>query len=329
MVDRRRAEAIADLVDRRVEREAARPVERQDELDLLDALEVRDGDADEASAHAAGSSARSLRGAPGRWRGRPASRGRPRKRVGPGRAREVVEAKPQDDGAPDPPRTTHPPRDAVDEPGQRRVDLVVRPAASRRARAATRSSRVGDPPARGGDRDCARARGYLAAGGPADHQDERLLQAGAASPTVRMPRAWSFAARRRRPASRRRAAGGGTRAPRRGAQRAARRAWRPRSPPWRGTRPRDADRDRQADVLPDVAAQPRCDLGRRPGEALHAAHVEERPRRSRAPRRAGSRPRTPGTSICSPRVGGHPRPDDDRVRAEPPAWRPPMAVRTP
>jgi hypothetical protein len=41
-------------------------------------------------------------------------------------------------------------------------------------------------------------------------------------------------------------------------------------------RPRDADRDRQTDELAHVAPEPHGDLGRRAGEPLHPADVEER-----------------------------------------------------
>ena len=71
-------------------------------------------------------------------------------------------------------------------------------------------------------------------------------------------------------------------------------------------------------MLPDVAAQPRCDLGRRPGEALHAAHVEERLVDREPLDERGRVLEHPEHRLARLGVGGHPRPDDDRVRAEPP-----------
>ena len=66
-------------------------------------------------------------------------------------------------------------------------------------------------------------------------------------------------------------------------------------------RPRDADRDRQADLL----AAPRAAAARRSRSACRrSARARERrgtPRRSTAPRRAASCRRTPGTPPCSPR----------------------------
>ena len=83
-------------------------------------------------------------------------------------------------------------------------------------------------------------------------------------------------------------------------------------------RPRDADRDRQADVLPDVAAQPRCDLGHVPARrsmprtSRNASSIES------PSTRAGRVLEHPEHGLARLGVGGHPRPDDDRVRAEPP-----------
>ena len=66
-------------------------------------------------------------------------------------------------------------------------------------------------------------------------------------------------------------------------------------------RPRDADRDRQADLLEDVAPQPHGDLGGRARDSLAARARRGTPRRSTAPRPAASCPRTPRTPPCSPR----------------------------
>ena len=87
-------------------------------------LEVRDGDADERDAppldHRRRRGEQFLR----RCEDRVRLRRRLVERVRPRRAREVVEAQPQDDRAPDPPRRPQPARDPVDEPDQRRVELV-------------------------------------------------------------------------------------------------------------------------------------------------------------------------------------------------------------
>ena len=95
-------------------------------------------------------------------------------------------------------------------------------------------------------------------------------------------------------------------------------------------RPRDADRDRQADPLAHVAPQPRRDLGGRARDALAARGRRGTPRRSTAPRPAASCRRTPRTPPCSPRS----RPTCAARRRSPagtaggPAA-PPIAVRTP
>ena len=95
-------------------------------------------------------------------------------------------------------------------------------------------------------------------------------------------------------------------------------------------RPRDADRDRQADPLAHVAPQPRGDVDRRAGDPLHPARRRGTPRRSRAPRRAASCPRTPRRRPCSPRC----RPTSAAARRSRPGTAaapgaPPIAVRTP
>ena len=79
---------------------------------------------------------------------------------------------------------------------------------------------------------------------------------------------------------------------------------------------RDADRDRQPDLIAHVAAQPRRDLGRRAADALEAAHVEERlvdrqPLDERRRVLEDAEDRLAGVD-----VGREARRHDDRVRAQ-------------
>ena len=201
-----------------------------------------------------------------------------RERRRAGRAGEVVEAQPQHDRAADPARPAHPARDAVDEPDQRsRRSPPASGAAGPSARCAPIERRRGRS-RRGAGRGCARARGGGARrrgrasrrsapsssardladrANPARVQPRRGLRADAPEPldgerveerelAVRLddeqPVGLRDAARDLR----------------------------------EELRARDPDRDRQADALEHVAAEPRGDLGRRPGDPLHPAHVEER-----------------------------------------------------
>ena len=81
-------------------------------------------------------------------------------------------------------------------------------------------------------------------------------------------------------------------------------------------RPRHADRDRQADPLADVAPQAHGDRGGTTREPSHPAHVEER----LVDRHAFDERRRvledPVDRLARLDVGGHPRRDDDRVRAQ-------------
>ena len=81
-------------------------------------------------------------------------------------------------------------------------------------------------------------------------------------------------------------------------------------------RPGDADGDRQADPLENVSAQPHRDLGRRPGEPAHPAHVEERLVDREALDQRGRVLEHLEHRLARLDVGREPRLDDDRVRAE-------------
>ena len=82
-------------------------------------------------------------------------------------------------------------------------------------------------------------------------------------------------------------------------------------------RPRDPDRDRQPDLLQHLAAEPRRDLDRRPGQAPQAADVEERlvDRQPLDERRRVFE--HPEHRLARLRVRRHPRGHDDRMWAQP------------
>ncbi len=81
-------------------------------------------------------------------------------------------------------------------------------------------------------------------------------------------------------------------------------------------RPRDANRDRETDLVEDPLPQPSRDLRRLPGEAFEPSNVEERlvDREALHERRRVLEDREDG--LARLRVGGHPRRHDDCVRAE-------------
>ena len=218
------------------------------------------------------------------------------------RPREVAEAKPQDDGSPDSPGRPHPARDAVDERHERGVERLGR--GRRAAERALRPDRAAAPARPHPPRVVVpRQRVELPARRAAEQSDQRLL-----AERRRRPRPSSsltrvqLAGRRRpdapEPLDRERmekvelAVGLDDEQPV-GLRDAARDL-------RQELRPRDPDRDRQADALAHVAPQPRRDLARRPGEPLASRARRETPRRSRAPRRAATRRRRPRTSPCSP-----------------------------
>ena len=82
-------------------------------------------------------------------------------------------------------------------------------------------------------------------------------------------------------------------------------------------RPRDPDRDRQADALEHGAPQPHGDLHRLARDPPHAADVEERlvDRQPLDQRRGVLEDREHGPARVG--VGRHPRPHHDRLRAQP------------
>ena len=142
----------------------------------------------------------------------------------------------------------------------------------------------------------------------------------ATSPTVRIPRAWSFAAVFG-PTPHSRSTGSGWRnvelAVRRhheqpvGLRHAARHL-------GQELRPRDPDRDRQPDLVEHARAQPHGDLLRRPRDPPQPADVEERlvDRQALDQRRRVAEDLEHRLARLG--VGGHARRDDDRVGAEPP-----------
>ena len=82
-------------------------------------------------------------------------------------------------------------------------------------------------------------------------------------------------------------------------------------------RPRDADRDRQADALADVAPQLRGDLGGRAREPLEPANVEEGLVDRQPFHGRGRVVEHPVDRLARLRVRRHARTDDDRIRTQP------------
>ena len=159
-------------------------------------------------------------------------------RVRSRRTREVVEAQPQRRRCARPGRRLA----SAASPGRRarRASRRCRPRSTApRPERALRADRP-PPPAdlrRAAGRGCARAR---AGGGPTARPSidtSAVSPSSATSPTVVMPRSCSFVGgdRARRPTAARPAADAGSRARHRAGRPADRRAWRPRSRPWRGT----------------------------------------------------------------------------------------------
>ena len=305
--DRARAEAVAHLVERRVERAlaarrrtAARAARRRRRRGCATATPTSVRPARSISGVAAASSAAR------RGEDRPRVRGRARQRVRARRPREVVEAQPQHDRAPDPAGGAHPPRDPVDErrPATASISAGDRRRAAERALRADRAA-AGGRPAPAAGRGCGRAR---AGGGPtparasttsapsasardlADGRDARARAACRPSPA-------------RRPTAARPAAGAGT-----------------SSSPSGGTTSRPSGLATPLATLarnlvratPTVIGRPTSLAHRRaaaaprsrsgvPGDPPQPAARRGTPRRSRGPRRAASCRRTPRTPPCSPR----------------------------
>ena len=232
------AEAVAHGVDRRVDRVGPSSANGSTSCTassfsrLATEMPTSVRPARSISACAAASSARAVARIVERLRGRA------RQRVRARRPREVAEAQPQDDRAPDPPGRPHPPGDAVDERDERRrraprASVDERPSA-RCAPIEPRRRPGSHPPrvvvARERVELPARRRGR--AGRRAPPRASRRPR-----PTVVMPTRVQLARRRRphapEPLDRERVEE--RRARGRAARRAARRASRRRSPPWRGT----------------------------------------------------------------------------------------------
>ena len=246
-------------------------------------------------------------------------RGRARQRVRARRAREVVEAQPQHDGAADPAarRACGASRGRRARPAWRRSPPAT--SASGRARAASRSSGGGGRRAPAAGRGCARAR---AGGGPSRARASTTSASSpssATSPTVVIPRAWSLPAVTT-PTPQSRSTGSG---------------WRKASSPSGGTTSRPSGLATplatlarnfvratptvigRPDPLAHLAPQALGDRHGRPGDPLHPAHVEERlvdreplDQRRRVVEDAVHRPARLG-------VGREARLDDDRLRAQP------------
>ena len=192
--------------------------------------------------------------------------GRLEHRRGAGDPREVGEPQPEHDRPAHPARRPQPPRDAIDQDHQHRRRAPRRAAVAVRAPAAPRSSADVRARARGAGHGCAPAH---AGGDPTRGRASPRARASSSSatwPTVVIPRARSFAAVTR-PTPHNRSTGSGCRNAQLLAglrRRAARRAWHRARDLREELRPRDADRDRQPDLLADLAPQPDRDLGRRP-----------------------------------------------------------------
>ena len=207
-------------------------------------------------------------------------RRRLRDRLRARRAREVVEAQPQDHRPRDPPRRPQPPRDPVDQarPASRPAPRASSgPAPADRPLAADRSPpHARRRPAAG--RDCARAR---AAGGPdalPSIPTSASSEIAATSPTVLIPRACSLSAVLT-PTPHSFSTGSGCRnssSPRRLHEQQPVRLGHARGDLGQELRPRDADRDRQPDLVAHPLPQPRGDLDRRARDPPHPAHVDER-----------------------------------------------------
>src|SRR6266511_5841382 len=118
----RRSEALSHLVERRVEGIAAVTVERERQLEWTVVIEVRDCYADECETQPLDHRHRRRQQPSHRLQDRVGMRGRVGQGVRTSRTREVVEAQTEHNRAADPPRRAHPPRDAVDEPHDDRVD---------------------------------------------------------------------------------------------------------------------------------------------------------------------------------------------------------------
>ena len=300
--DRRRAEAVADLVEGAVEHLAVVGVERQGELARKVGTEVRDRDTDQRQAavidrrlcrgqQAAGDGEDDLR-----------LRGRMSQRVRARRTREVREAQPKHDGSTDTSRCTQPTGDAVDERDEIGVDLLRRsrppPERSLRPDRAATAARPHGPGI-----DVVRESVQVACRTPAEQRgqhglvDARELADGLDAAGVQLRRASPG----RRPTPARRAAGAGSPA-------------RPSS----GTTSRPSglasalatlarnfvrampDADRQPDPLADRPSQPDRDLDGRCRRSAPCRARRGTPRRSTAPRRAASCRRTPRRDPCSP-----------------------------
>ena len=240
-----------------------------------------------------------------------------RQRVRPGCAREVGEAQPQNDGAPDPAGAPHAPGDAVDQRDQRRVDRGGRPGrpaeralSADRAPAAAHLHRPGiavvrqrvQMPARGAAQHRHEG-GLVEPRNLSDRGDAAVVQLGRGHPAD-APEPFDRERMQERELGVGRhdeqAVGLGHAACHLGQE----------------LRPRHPDGDGQADPLADGPPQPGRDLDGRARDPAHPAHVEKRlVDRQPLDQRGGvlehpvDRPARLG--VCR-----HPRPHDDRLRAQ-------------
>ena len=319
--DRRRAEAIAYLVQGRVECLAIDAVEGQHELNRARILEVGDRDADKASVRGARDPGATRRGetSPDCEDLRCARR-RLRQRVGAGRTREVPEPKPEDDRAPDTARGARRRRvtrstSATTSASTDSCDHGERP----RARCDPIEPRRRRPCTGRGSRLWASAYRWRPVARPS--MATRASSGTSASrPTVVMPRERSFAAvTGPTPQSRSTSSG-----------------WRKASSPSRRydeepiglrhtachlgeeLRPRDAHGDREANPLAYLRPQARSDLHGSTHAPLHPAHVEEC-LIDRDPFDDGRRVlKDAEDRLARLRVGRHPGRHDDGMWAQPP-----------
>ena len=239
-------------------------------------------------------------------------------RVRAGRAREVVEAQAQHDGAADPPGRPHPARDAVDEPDERRVEL-----GERRRPAAERALRADRPAAaprlhRPRDRGCAPARGGAGRRRGPSSATSAVSPSCATSPTVVIPRSCSLLAVTG-PTPHSRSTGSG---------------WRNASSPSGGTTSRPSGLATPLATLarnfvratPTVIGSPTRSRTSRRSRAAISVGVPETRCSPRTSRNASSidmpldeRRRVvedPEHGLARLGVGRHARRDDDRLRAE-------------
>ena len=197
--------------------------------------------------------------------------------MGPGRPAEVVEAQPQRDGPPGPPRRPHPARHPIDQPGQYGVE-----GGRRLGRSTERPLRTDRPPPTADlDRPgiaVVRQRVQMPPGRPPEHRDQRGLGQHRDIADLGEPAAAQLLrghlAHAPQPLDIQRMQE--LQLPVRLHLEQPVRLRDPTGHLRQELRPRHPDRDRQPDLRQHVGAQPPGDLQRRPGDLPQPADVEER-----------------------------------------------------